>query len=88
MDCRASIASFLWLHVEDLSRSIQVGANAHLGQQGLLFWLFNGGFKVSSGAEWYRSSCGTDIHNSEKESPVEGHSLVYFQPSGCACLLL
>ena len=30
--------------------------------QGLLFWLFQGGLRVSPGTvEWYRSSCGTDF---------------------------
>ena len=41
--------------------------------QGTLFWLFQGGFKVSSGTvEWYRSSCGTLFDNSEIASPVIG----------------
>ena len=39
--------------------------------QGLLFWLFEGGFKVSSDTvEWYRSSSGTIFDTSEIESPV------------------
>ena len=38
--------------------------------QGLLFWLVEGGFKVSSGISWYVSSHGTDFDNSEIASPV------------------
>ena len=39
--------------------------------QGLRFWLFKGGFSVSScTAEWYRSSFGTDFDCSEIASPV------------------
>ena len=39
--------------------------------QGQLFWLFEAGFKVSSGTvKWYRSSYGTDFENSEIASPV------------------
>ena len=34
--------------------------------RGKLFWLVNGGFKVSSGTvEWYRGSSGTDLDSSE-----------------------
>ena len=41
--------------------------------QGLLFWLFTGGFKVSSGTvEWYRSSYDTDFGNSEIAGCVSG----------------
>ena len=37
---------------------------------GLLFWLFKGGFKVSSGTvDWYRNSYGTDFDYSEIASP-------------------
>ena len=39
--------------------------------QGLLFWLFKGGFKVSSGpVDWYISSSDTDFDSSEIASPV------------------
>ena len=45
-------------------------------KQDLLFWLFKGGFKVSSGTvEWYRKSYGTDF-NSEIARPVKGQFLV------------
>ena len=40
-------------------------------EQGLLFWLFEGSFKVSSvTVEWCRSSYGTDFDDSEIASPV------------------
>ena len=39
--------------------------------EGLLFWLFKRGFKVSSGTvEWYVSSYGTDFDDSEIARPV------------------
>ena len=39
--------------------------------QGLLFWLFRGGFKVNSGTlKWYRSSYGTDSDSSDTVGPV------------------
>ena len=42
--------------------------------EGLLFGLFEGGFKVSSGAaSWYGSGPATDVDNSETASPVVGH---------------
>ena len=51
--------------------SRHVDETYHL-KQALLFWLFNGEFKVSSGTvEWYRSSCGTDFDHSEMASPVK-----------------
>ena len=47
-------------------------------KQGLLFWLFLGGFKVSSGTvEWYRSSDGTDSNKSEIASPVKQASATF-----------
>ena len=40
--------------------------------QDLPFWLFKGGFKVSSGTvEWYTSSYGTDFDSSEIASPLK-----------------
>ena len=46
--------------------------------EGLLFWLFKGGFRVSSSAvEWYTSSYGTDIDKPKTTSPVlEGEVVV------------
>ena len=38
--------------------------------QGLLFGLFKGGFKVSSGTEWYTRSFGTDFDTSEVAGSV------------------
>ena len=41
-------------------------------QQGLPFWLFTGGFKVSSGTVyWYRRSYVTDFDKSEIASSVK-----------------
>ena len=41
-------------------------------KQGLLFWLFLRGLKVSLGTvEWYRSSYGTDFDTPEIASPVK-----------------
>ena len=41
--------------------------------KGLPFWLFKGGFNVSSGTlSWYRSSYGTDFDNSETPSFLVG----------------
>ena len=38
--------------------------------QGLICWLFQGGFKVSTGTvQWHRGSCGTDSDHSEIASP-------------------
>ena len=51
--------------------------------QGLLLWLFEKGFKVSSGTvEWYIGSYGTDFDNSEIASPV-----VAFGEDGASKLL-
>ena len=59
----------------------QRGGGAHTQRQGLLFWLLNGGFKVSSGtAKWYRNSYGTDFDNSEIASPL--HMFDKLQPYG------
>ena len=45
--------------------------------KGLLFWLFKGCFKVSSGTvQWYGSSHGTDFDNSEIAGPFVGDLVV------------
>ena len=47
-----------------------IGAKAKGGVQGLLFWLFQRGFKVSSETvKWYRTSYGTVFDSSENDEP-------------------
>ena len=64
------------------------GAPNHI--QGLLFWLFKGAFKVSSGTvnKWYRSSSGTDFDSSEIASPHMDHVLRYTMVIHTSCILL
>ena len=54
----------------------------------MVFWLFQGGFKVSSGTvEWYMSSYGADFDNSEIASPellITGLKTMHIV--GLACL--
>ena len=39
----------------------------------MLFWLFKGGFKVSSGiVKWYRTNYGIDFGSVETADPVVG----------------
>ena len=49
-------------------------SGTHGGIQGLLFGLFQAGFKVSFGTvAWYTSSSGTAVDQSEIVSPGIGH---------------
>ena len=58
------------LRLRDNRRS--AGHGSCLLQQGLLFWLFKGGFQVSSSTvSWYRGSHGTDVDISQIASPVQ-----------------
>ena len=67
----------LWLKSDELpSRSSPMFRQRNMEpqpmQQGLLFWLFKGGFKASLGTlDWCTSSYGTDFENSGIASPVQ-----------------
>ena len=64
--CAVAIAELLLLSVQ-----ARIDTKQRSIVQGLLFWLFRGSFKASSGTVlWYRSSYGTNFENSEIASPV------------------
>ena len=65
------VVVFILLLAMATKMTVAIATVATLMLQGLLSWLVQGGFKVSSGtASWYGSSHGTDLDISGMASPV------------------